>query len=409
MKKLLALVLALSLICLAGCAPSENADPAETQPASSDTDPGASATEPGKQAVGGKILFMSNMNAGPQYEAYMAYLKMACDNLGYSYEVFFGDESNDPAGNLQATQNVMTNDVVGLITTQDGGLAEIMAEYPDLYVAGFMSDMAGVFGEDGAAAACKESDHFLGTVADQCVNGSDLGKVYFDLVVEKGYKKVATIAFPPFAYPQLMVADATFRGLVEEYNATAAEPIEIVGEVEVLMFQPLSDAYFMDASHQDLDAIIAPLAGCTFVYPALKAAIDSGVISGDTKLITSGFETDPNLIADFGDDGVISAIVLGGVESMVWPVVMLDNAIQGAQFSDFSAPEALDSALFVIDSKEDMDKVLSSSLLGTGDIANAAASWDVISNLLVRNNPDATYAGLKDFLSSDTLTVDGLK
>ena len=385
MKKILSLILAAMLVLsLVACSPAENSS-------------------------NGKILFMPTTNAGPQYDAYTAFLKMACENLGYTFEVAFGSEGNDAAGNLQAVKNAMTNDVVALITGQDGGLAEILAEFPDLYVVGFMCDMASVFSEGGMSASAKNNDHFLGTVADQCVNGADLGKVYFDLVVEKGYKKVATIAFPAFAYPQLQVADDTFRSLVADYNKTASEPIEIVGDVEVLMFQPLSDSYFMDPSHQDLDCIVAPLAGCSFVYPALKSAIAAGTISADTKLLTSGFETDSSLLADFGDDGIISGIVLGGVESLVWPVVMLDNAIQGKQFSDYKGPEALDSALYIIDSREDMDKVMSSSLLGTGDIAKTTASWDVISNLFVRNNPNATYAGLNEFLHSKTLTVDGLK
>ena len=401
MKKRLAFILALvlALSCLAACG--------NPGTGSSGT-PGADPSGTTQTGEGGKILFLSNMNAGPQYEAYVAYMDMAFGNLGYTYEVIYGDESNDPAGNLTAVQNAMTNDVVGLIACQDGGLSEIMAEYPDLYVAGFTTDMASVYDEGGTNAAVKDNDHFLGTVADQYVDGADVGQMYFDLVVEKGYKKVATICFPPFAYPQLAVADEVFRTLVEEYNQTADEPIEVVGEAEVLMFEPLSDAYFMETERQDLDCIVAPLAGCTFVYPALKSAIASGTISADTKLLTSGFENDEDLLADFGDDGVITAICIMTPESILVPMVMLDNAIQGKPFADYTASEAVDSALYIIDSREDMDRVLSSSLLGTGDAANTAASWDAIQDLFTRNNESATYQGLKDFLYSDALTVDGL-
>ena len=229
MKKRLAFILALvlALSCLAACG--------DTSTGSSGT-PGADPSGTTQSGDGGKILFLSNMNAGPQYEAYVAYMDMTFGNLGYTYEVIYGDESNDPAGNLTAVQNAMTNDVVGLIACQDGGLSEIMAEYPDLYVAGFTTDMASVYDEGGTNAAVKDNDHFLGTVADQYVDGADVGQMYFNLVVEKGYKKVATICFPPFAYPQLAVADEVFRSLVEEYNQTADEPIEVVGEAEVLMF-----------------------------------------------------------------------------------------------------------------------------------------------------------------------------
>ena len=113
-------------------------------------------------------------------------------------------------------------------------------------------------------------------------------------------------------------------------------------------------------------------------------------------------------MADFGDDGVITAICIMTPESILVPMVMLDNAIQGKPFADYTASEAVDSALYIIDSREDMDRVLSSSLLGTGDAANTAASWDAIQDLFTRNNESATYQGLKDFLYSDALTVDGL-
>ena len=105
---------------------------------------------------------------------------------------------------------------------------------------------------------------------------------------------------------------------------------------------------------------------------------------------------------------MISGICIVSPESILFPIVMLDNAIQGKQFGDYTASEAVDSAMYIIDSKEDMDLVVSSSLLGTGDAANTTAPWDAIQDLFVRNNESATYQGLKDFLYSEALTVDGL-
>lgn len=408
MKKILALIMALVMaVGLVACGGNKAPAPSNTP-----ADPGTSENTPAlptAERKGGKILFCSSVTDGPQYEAYVAYLDEILGKMGYTWELVIGDPSNDPAGNLAAVQNAMTNNVVGFITAQDGGLAEIMAEYPDMYVVGFMTDMAGVFGEDGTSAACLNNDHFLGTVGDQYISGADLGKLYFDAVVEKGYHKVSTVTFPPFAFPNLMVADVTFRGLVEEYNKTASQPIEVVGDVEVLMFAPLSDAYFMDPAHQDLDAVVAPIAGCSFVYPAMKAAMDAGTISADTKLLTSGFDSDDSLLADFGGDGVIQSIVIGGVESMIWPVVMLDNAIQGKLPADYTGPEQVDSAIFLIDSREDMDKVVSSSLLYTGDASNIVADWSTVQSFLTTYHEGASYAALKDYLASDALTVEGLK
>ena len=397
MKKAIALFLALVLtLSLVACGTAGTPDDADQ------------SADQQQERVDGTIMFLSNMNSGAQYEGIVAYLEMACENLGYKLEIVFGDPSNDPAGNLTAVQNAMTNDVVGLIAAQDGGLAEIMAEYPELYTICFICDAASVYDEGGANAACLSNDHFLGAMADQCLNGADLAKMYFDVIVEKGYKKIATVGWPPFAYPQFMVADGALRGMIAEYNATAEEPIEVVGEYEALMFQPLSDAYFMDASRQDLDCLVAFAEGITFVYPAMKAAIEAGTVNADIKMVTSGVTSDESVMADFGDEGVISSLINVSVESVVWAIAVLDNAIQGKQYADFVPADRLSSALYVMDSKEDMDLAFSTSLY-TGDINNAVTDWETLKTFLTSYNEAATYAALKDYIFSDALTVDGLK
>ncbi|MDO4571948.1 MAG: hypothetical protein Q4C13_01165, partial [Clostridia bacterium] len=304
MTVLLAALMALTLF--AACAsPAEEITPAENAPAETAAAAEMPAEAPA-EAVTGTIMFLSNMSAGAQYEAYVAYLEYACSSLGYGFTVVYGDTFNDPAANLEAVRNAMTADVVGLIATQDGGIADIMAEYPELYVVGFTSDMASVYSEGGASAACRENERFLGTIADGWLSGVDNGHDYAEIVIENGYKKVSVVIFPEFAYPQLAVADATFRADIEAYNAEAAaeDRIEVVGEAFPLLFQPLPDSYFMDAAYQDLDCVVAICAGVQFVYPALKTAIANGTCSADTKLITSGFENDADILADFGENGV---------------------------------------------------------------------------------------------------------
>ncbi len=41
----------------------------------------------------GKILYLSNLNSGAQYEFYVAYLNMMAENLGYKVEIVYGDSS----------------------------------------------------------------------------------------------------------------------------------------------------------------------------------------------------------------------------------------------------------------------------------------------------------------------------
>lgn len=87
--------------------------------------PGAMA----ENATGGKILFMASTSSGAVYDFNVAYMDMWMNELGYDWEMIYGDGANDPAGNLAAVKNAMTSDVVGLIACQDGGIGDIMSEF----------------------------------------------------------------------------------------------------------------------------------------------------------------------------------------------------------------------------------------------------------------------------------------
>jgi hypothetical protein len=412
MKK--AIVLCLGLIVVLFVAACGGTDTSSSTTAATGTPETTAVTTPETTTVtsppvGGTIMLLSNQSAGPQYDFNVAYLAMCCEKLGYKSTVVFGDTFNDPNANLESVKNGMTDDVVGLIMMQDGGVINIMQEFPDLYVAGFCCDLASVYSEGGASAEAKNLDHFLGAIADGRVSGVDTGADMFSLVQEKGYKKLATVAFPAFAYPQLVAADAAFRGLVADYNATAAEAdkIEVRGECEILQFQPLGDAYFLEPSHQDLDAIVGFCAGVMFIYPTMKNAIDAGTISADTKLITGGFDTDESILADVGGDGVIQAIYASAPEALIYPVALIDNAIQGKQYPDFT-PAVVDAPLFIMDSTEDVQNVIDFTGIKAADMSKLQLPWEKMQTYFVRFNPSATYSDLMDLMKSDALTVDGI-
>lgn len=364
---------------------------------------GGSGDAQGSKGAGGTIMWLSNLSSGIQYEAAKAYAESLCEAWGYKFQVVYGDAFNDPAGNLSAVQNAMTDDVVGIVASQDGGLSNIMEEYPELYMAGYNTDMNNVYGEGGSSAACADNEKFLGTIADGHIDGADLGKQMFDMVVEKGYKKIATIVFPAYAYPNLTAGDAALRAAVEEYNAGAAEEdkIEVVGEAKVLEFAPLEDSYFLDSAYQDLDCVVALCAGVQFVYPALKSAVDSGTCSPDTKMITSGFEEDSAILGDIGGDGIIQAVTISPVENIGWSLTMLDKALKGELYSDYSASERFDSLEYVMDSAEDVTNVMEKSLNGTKDPTKAQITAEELMGA-------ASYADLKALFMSDQLTVEAL-
>ena len=149
----------------------------------------------------GTIMWLSNLSSGIQYETTRDYLTAVCEKLGYKFTIVYGDMFNDAAGNLTAVSNGMTSDVVGLIASQDGGIAAIMEQYPELYVVGYNTDMASVFTPGGASEAALKNDHFLGTICDGFQNGADMGHQYFEVVKAKGWQKVSVVNFPGYAYP----------------------------------------------------------------------------------------------------------------------------------------------------------------------------------------------------------------
>ncbi len=408
-KKMLAsmMVLVLTIIMLAACGTDSVTTENEVETAAGSGE-GASqeeaAVETDVETVGGKLLFLTSSSSGAVYDFNVAYLDMWTEELGYTYEIVYGDSSNDPAGNLQAVKNAMTNDVVGLIAMQDGGIGNILDEYPDLYVAGLASDMASVYGADGASAAAATNEKFLGTVAGGYASGVDIGHMYVDQIIESGYKKVAIAMFPGFAFPQYTIADQTIRSEIATYNETAAEPIEITGEEgTVLMFRPLDESFFNEPENQDLDAIVGLCAGQQFIYPTLLSAIGNGLANSETKLLTAGFQNEQYLMDDVGT-GIVQALYVPNYEEIFFAITMLDNAIQGNQYADFSQSEVLDGVYIRITSDEIMSTIEQNSPIPSADMSKLSVSLEVGKEFLTRYNPDATYAELREFMMSDAFS-----
>ena len=358
-------------------------------------------------AEGGTIMWLSNLSSGIQYEATRDYLTAICEKLGYKFTIVYGDMFNDAAGNLTAVSNGMTNDVVGLIASQDGGVAAIMEQYPELYVAGYATDMISVFAPGGANEAALKNEKFLGTICDGYQNGADMGHQYFEVVKEKGWQKVSVVNFPGYAYPNQIAAVNAFVADVEAYNATAENKITVVSDPLTLEFQPLADSYFLEEGHDDLDAIVAFCAGIQFVYPTLVTAKLNGFCDMRTQMITGGFDSNSDILADIGEDKTICWICTSPAENPAYALVLLDNAINGKQYADF-AVECVDSHPYVIDTAAEIEAATTKAMYGTGKVELAQISVEEVLALCLRNNPEATYAQLKELFHSEQVTVDWL-
>lgn len=405
-KKAAAICLAVLTVAsvLSGCGNSgNNAASTDTNTNVNSQETTATAENESTATTNGTIMWLLSA----QFKEAENYARAVCEALGYNFIVVYGDSFNDPAGNLTAVKNNMTSDVVGIIAGMDGGIINILEEYPDLYICGFNCDMASVYSEDGPSAAALNNDHFLGTIIDGYASGVDVGHDYAQEVIDRGYTKVSTIIFPGYAYPQLPIADQQFRTEIEEYNSTAETPIEIVGDAKVLEFAPLEESYFMDAQYQELDAIVA-FCSDQFVYPALISAISSGTCSPETKLLASGWDNDEGMVAGIGE--TIAFLSNSPVENLGYAIITLDNAINGLSYPDaVNPPERIDSVRVNVRTKEDAALVKTGNVVGTGNPDDAWISIDEVKNLCLKFNPDATYADLLALYSSEQLTIEGHK
>ena len=174
-------------------------------------------------------------------------------------------------------------------------------------------------------------------------------------------------------------------------------------------FSPLEESYFLEEGHNELDCIVALCAGVDFVYPTIVSAISNGTCSPETKMITGGFNNDESITSNMGDEGIISWVSFSPSEDPAFSIVLLDNAINDCQYSDWTNAR-VDGFPYVIDSTEDVKNVLEKSMAGTGDISLAQLTVEEVVNLCRRNNPEATYSDLIRALNnSDTISVDALK
>lgn len=366
-----------------------------SQPGNNTNQPGVNEPAGNGNNSGGTIMWMAHMNSGGGYVRFRNYLEALCDAMGYKLTVVYGDSSNSASGNLDAVRNGMTDDVVGLVASMDGGIDAIMQEYPNLYVVGMASDMRSVYGEGGENAACLNNDHFLGAIAEGYVNGADSGELYAQKVIDGGYKKIKIIKFPIYAYPTQTEAEETLLDRIEEYNATAAQPIEVVGDTITLQFSTLPDSFFLEKENEGIDCIVALCSGTSFVYPTVLTAKLNGACDSNLKVITVGFNEDPSIAADTGDDGTLASIYSVNMETLAaYSALMLDNAIRGEQYADFE-PKAVDAGLYSVDTQARVQELINIiDNAGNKDFSNGPMPVDVALSLSTRNNPNATQAEL---------------
>jgi len=110
--------------------------------------------------------------------------------------------------------------------------------------------------------------------------------------------------------------------------------------------------------------------------------------------------------ADIGGEGMVQMIYTAAPESILYDLALIDNALNNTAYADHSASEIVDAPLYIIDSTEDIQNVVDNTILGTGNFENCGITEEQFKQVLVRFNPEASYADLMAMMGSDDVTVE---
>lgn len=348
-----------------------------------------------KKATIGVCLYQ---DTGKAVDATKAFLESLSDtlNVEFKYGTF---TQTDEAANLTKVQELIASGVDGIIGTMDLGTQSILSECEaaGVYYGGYLCDFDTSY--TNAYDDVFGNPNFVGTVTDGH-NPDDVcvGTQFFDSLIEYNESHadaplthVSMAIFPSWAFPAQATAADQFVAIVDEYNKTAETPITVDPldeEVDVLNFAPLDSTYF--SKHPDTQAIMSFAAGTSFVYPTMvSAGVDS-----DIKLFTTGYEGGEE--SNFGSAGnqTYQQVIVTGVETIVYPLVLLLNKINETEFVDMpEKAERISTEQYIVNSDEDMELFVN-SLYTTADVSAAAYTPEDVLNMTAFGNPDATYADL---------------
>lgn len=352
------------------------------------------SAEPKKATIG--VCFYQD--TGKAVDATKAFLESLSDtlNVEFKYGTF---TQTDEAANLTKVQELIASGVDGIIGTMDLGTQSILSECEaaGVYYGGYLCDFDTSY--TNAYDDVFGNPNFVGTVTDGH-NPDDVcvGTQFFDSLIEYNESHadaplthVSMAIFPSWAFPAQATAADQFVATVDEYNKTAETPITadpLDEEVDVLNFAPLDSTYF--SKHPDTQAIMSFAAGTSFVYPTMvSAGVDS-----DIKLFTTGYEGGEE--SNFGSAGnqTYQQVIVTGVETIVYPLVLLLNKINETEFVDMpEKAERISTEQYIVNSDEDMELFVN-SLYTTADVSAAAYTPEDVLNMTAFGNPDATYADL---------------
>lgn len=370
---------------------------------------GAAAGEKaGKHATIGVAFYQDSGLATTAAKAYLDNMAETL-NCDFKYTVL---SQTDEGVNLTKIQELIASGVDGIICTMDSGMAAIVqeCEAAGVYIGGYLCDYDISYTQSYDAVF--KSDNFVGTAIDgYAPDNVVVGKQMFESLLEYNERNadapithVSLAIFPVWAFPAQTIAAQQFLAEVEEYNKTAevqitCDPLD--EETDVLAFSPMDSTYF--AKHEGIQAIMSFAAGTGFVYPVMvQTGNDKNI-----KLFTTGFDGGEEKNFGSAGTGTYQQNCVTPIESITYPLVLLLNKINGAEFADMPEDaERVSCDQFIMNSDEDM-AAFQKNIYFTANASDALFTPEQVLNMTAYANPDATYEQLKKACS--TITVDTLK
>ncbi|MBR3400910.1 MAG: hypothetical protein IKG67_01585 [Parasporobacterium sp.] len=303
--------------------------------------------------------------------------------------MFVGGDTRDETINVGKVQDMITAGCDGIIMLYDlgvVGIADVCAA-AGVYLGGARAAM------ESALPMLVNNPFFVGTVQEGPSDDSLVARKIADRIVAEGVKEAGLALFPPFAYPE----QTRYAALIREMLSEEHPEITLVDD-EVLMFQNLPETYL--AQHPDIELIVS--IADDYVYPTLLSAGRK-----DIKVINKGFL--PSHL-DSMNEGVIIMDMTTAVESILYPLILMVDKMNGYSFDDAPAqPETVGSNLIYIENPEDCKYFIENTLMGEEgmlteiDESKCLLSVDEMKSYFKTFNPDATYQGLCDLLAGMTM------
>ncbi len=294
-----------------------------------------------------QVIIGCYMTRGNTYESLINFLDSIKDDLNFEYNTVLISQTDSQA-NLSTFQTALETGTDLVITMMDNSLENTKAileacEDAGAYLAGWQTD----FNNSRDDTDFLNSEYFLGTATDGEMDGTQLGEYFFETLLESDNRTIALVRYPSYAYPTGLEATTEFKRLADEYNATNPEdPFTIIyanstaGSDDYsydIGFSGDLDTTVLDGwMEQGLDAIVGVNSLAVRIYNTLAARN----VTDEIDLYTVGW--DDAIIPYFGEDNTIKTLGQSVVETIIFPLILGINAVNGYQFSDYESDGGLD-------------------------------------------------------------------